>query len=112
MKGLVQVDYDGTSTVSEMIVAECSNAADGDIDVKAYPNPFAGDLTLRFENFGGRMALVEVYDMLGRMLVSRKVLCSQNDYELVMPLEGLPDGAYNVRVSAEDVVINRQVVKE
>ncbi len=109
---LVQVDYDGTSTVSEMIVAECSNAADGDIDVKAYPNPFAGDLTLRFENFGGRMALVEVYDMLGRMLVSRKVLCSQNDYELVMPLEGLPDGAYNVRVSAEDVVINRQVVKE
>ena len=108
----MQVDYDGTSTVSEMIVAECSNAADGDIDVKAYPNPFAGDLTLRFENFGGRMALVEVYDMLGRMLVSRKVLCSQNDYELVMPLEGLPDGAYNVRVSAEDVVINRQVVKE
>lgn len=108
---LVQVDYDGTSTVSEIIVAECSSEYDGDLDVKAYPNPFAGDLTLRFENFGGRIALVEVYDMLGRMLVSRKVVCSQNDYEFVLPLGGLPDGAYNVRVSAEDVVINRQVVK-
>lgn len=108
---LVQVDYDGTNTVSEMIVAECSGESDGDLDVKAYPNPFADDLTLRFENFAGRIALVEVYDMLGRMLVSRKVVCSQNDHEILLPLGALPDGAYNVRVSTEDVVINRQVVK-
>lgn len=108
---LVQVDYDGTRSVSEIIAVNCAIDADGDPEVAVYPNPFANDLTLHFENFGDRVALVEVYDMLGRMLVSRKVVCSQNDYEFVLPLGGLPDGAYNVRVSAEDVVINRQVVK-
>jgi hypothetical protein len=108
---LVQVDYDGTRSVSEIIAVNCAIDADGEPEMAVYPNPFANDLTLHFENFGDRVALVEVYDMLGRMLVSRKVVCSQNDYEFVLPLGGLPDGAYNVRVSAEDVVINRQVVK-
>jgi hypothetical protein len=108
---LVQVDYDGTRSVSEIIAVNCAIDADGEPEMAVYPNPFANDLTLHFENFGDRTALVEVYDMLGRMLVSRKVVCSQNDYEFVLPLGGLPDGAYNVRVSAEDVVINRQVVK-
>lgn len=108
---LVQVDYDGTRSVSEIIAVNCAIDADGEPEMAVYPNPFANDLTLHFENFGDRVALVEVYDMLGRMLVSRKVACSQNDYEFVLPLGGLPDGAYNVRVSAEDVVINRQVVK-
>lgn len=108
---LVQVDYDGTRSVSEIIAVNCAIDADGEPEMAVYPNPFVNDLTLHFENFGDRVALVEVYDMLGRMLVSRKVACSQNDYEFVLPLGGLPDGAYNVRVSAEDVVINRQVVK-
>lgn len=108
---LVQVDYDGTRSVSEIIAVNCAIDADGEPEMAVYPNPFANDLTLHFENFGDRVALVEVFDMLGRMLVSRKVVCSQNDYEFVLPLGGLPDGAYNVRVSAEDVVINRQVVK-
>lgn len=108
---LVQVDYDGTRSVSEIIAVNCAIDADGEPEMAVYPNPFANDLTIHFENFGDRMALVEVYDMLGRMLVSRKVVCSQNDYEFVLPLGGLPDGAYNVRVSAEDVVINRQVLK-
>ena len=108
---LVQVDYDGTRSVSEIIAVNCAIDADGEPEMAVYPNPFANDLTIHFENFGDRVALVEVYDMLGRMLVSRKVACSQNDYEFVLPLGGLPDGAYNVRVSAEDVVINRQVVK-
>ncbi len=108
---LVQVDYDGTRSVSEIIAVNCTIDADGEPEMAVYPNPFANDLALHFENFGDRTALVEVYDMLGRMLVSRKVVCSQNDYEFVLPLGGLPDGAYNVRVCAEDVVINRQVVK-
>lgn len=108
---LVQVDYDGTSTASEIIVANCLGT-DGEPEVLAYPNPFGDDLTLRFENFGNIQATVEVYDMLGRMVHTQKVNCSQNDYEVVLRLTGLSDGTYNVRISTADFVINRKVVKE
>ena len=108
---LVQVDYDGTSTASEIIVANCLGT-DGEPEVLAYPNPFGDDLTLRFENFGNIQATVEVYDMLGRMVHTQKVNCSQNDYEVVLRLAGLSDGTYNVRISTADFVITRMVVKE
>lgn len=107
---LVQVDYDGTSTASEIIVANCLGT-DGEPEVLAYPNPFGDDLTLRFENFGNIQATVEVYDMLGRMVHTQKVNCSQNDYEVVLRLAGLSDGTYNVRISAKEFVLNRQVIK-
>ncbi|MBQ1654034.1 MAG: T9SS type A sorting domain-containing protein, partial [Bacteroidales bacterium] len=107
---LVQVDYDGTSTTSEIIVANCLGT-DGEPEVLAYPNPVGDDLTLRFENFGNIQATVEVYDMLGRMVHTQKVNCSQNDYEVVLRLAGLSDGTYNVRISTKELVINRQVIK-
>lgn len=108
---LVQVDYDGTSTASEIIVANCLGT-DGEPEVLAYPNPFGDDLTLRFENFGNMQATVEVYDMLGRMVLTQKINCSQNDYEVVLRLAGLSDGTYNVRISAKEFVINKKVVKQ
>lgn len=108
---LVQFDYDGTSTASEIIVANCLGT-DGEPEVLAYPNPFGDDLTLRFENFGNIQATVEVYDMLGRMVHTQKVNCSQNDYEVVLRLAGLSDGTYNVRISANEFVVNKKVVKQ
>lgn len=108
---LVQFDYDGTSTASEIIVANCLGT-EGEPEVLAYPNPFGDDLTLRFENFGNIQATVEVYDMLGRMVHTQKVNCSQNDYEVVLRLAGLSDGTYNVRISAKKFVLNKKVVKQ
>ncbi len=108
---LVQVDYDGTSTASEIIVANCPTETLGEPNVLAFPNPFEDNLTLHFENFGNIQATVEVYDMLGRMVHTQKVNCSQNDYEIILRLAGLSDGTYNVRISTKELVINRQVIK-
>ena len=109
---LVQVDYDGTRTVSEMIAVNCTIDAEGAPEVVAYPNPFGCDLTLRFENFGNMLASVEVYDMLGRLVMTTEVQCTQNEHEVVLHLESLSDATYNVRVSTAEFVINRKVVKE
>ena len=109
---LVQVDYDGTSTASEIIVANCPAETLGEPNVLAFPNPFNDNLTLHFENFGNIHATIEVYDMLGRMVQTQKVNCSQNDYEVVLRLADLSDGTYNVRISTKELVINRQVVKQ
>ncbi len=109
---LVQVDYDGTRTVSEIVVANCIEPEVGEPDVQAYPNPFSNDLTVVLDNFGNRAATIEVYDMLGKLIYTNKVAAPQNSYETILNLSNLPPAAYTVRVSTTDFVINRNVVKQ
>ena len=108
---LVQVDYDGTRTVSEIVVANCIESEVDEPEVQAYPNPFNGELTLVLDNFDNRAATIEVYDMLGKLIYTEKASAPQNSYETILNLSNLPSGTYTVRVSTTDFVINRQVVK-
>ena len=108
---LVQVDYDGSRSVSEIVVATCEDADVEEPDVQAFPNPFNGELTLVLDNFDNRPATIEVYDMLGKLIYIQKADAPLNSYETILNLSNLPSGAYNVRVSTADFVINRQVVK-
>ena len=107
---LVQVDYDGTRTASEIVLANCIEAS-GEPEVLAYPNPFSGDLTVELENFGDRPARIDVYDVLGRLVYTEEVDAPQNNYQTVLHLGDLPDATYTVRVGTADFVINRKVVK-
>ena len=108
---LVQVDYDGTRTASEIIVVDCIEAA-GEPDVLAYPNPFNNELTLELDNFGNRATSIEVYDMLGRLVMQENVDATQNSYEMILNFGNLPAASYTIRVSTVDFVINKQVVKK
>ena len=108
---LVQVDYDGTRTVSDIVVANCIEEQASNPDVLAYPNPFNGELTLVLDNFSNRAATIEVYDMLGKLIYTEKASAPQNSYETILNLSNLPSGAYTVRVSTTDFVINKNVVK-
>ena len=108
---LVQVDYDGTRTASEIVVANCIEPEIDEPEVLAFPNPFSGELTLVLGNFGNRAATIEVYDVLGKLLYIQNADAPQNYYETVLNLDNLPKGAYTVRVSTADFVINRNVVK-
>ena len=107
---LVQVDYDGTRTASEIVLANCIEAS-GEPEVLAYPNPFNGDLTVELENFGNQPARIDVYDVLGRLVYTEDVDAPQNNYQTVLHLSDLPDATYTVRVGTSTFVINRKVVK-
>lgn len=107
---LVQVDYDGTRTASEIVVANCYES-DGESDVHVFPNPFHNDVTIHIENLGGSTVSIEVYDMLGK-LVHQKTVSVGNENEITLNLQNLPNGAYNIRVSASDYVFNKQVIKQ
>ncbi len=109
---LVQVDYDGTRTASEIIVTNCVEASEEEPEVIAYPNPFNSDLTVELENFGDRPASIEVYDVLGRLVYVEKADAPQNSYQTILHLDGLSNSTYTVRVSTADFVINRKVVKD
>ena len=107
---LVQVDYDGTRTASEIVVANCSEA-EGEPDVQVFPNPFHNDLTIHMENFGGTTVSIEVYDMLGRIVMQKTIGVDGSREETMLQLDNLSNGTYNVRISTKELVINKQVVK-
>ena len=107
---LVQVDYDGTRTASEIVVANCSEA-EGEPDVQVFPNPFHNDLTIHMENFGGTTVSIEVYDMLGRIVLQKTIGVDGSSEETMLQLDNLSNGTYNVRISTKELVINKQVVK-
>ena len=109
---LVQMDYDGSRTASEIVVATCVDTEVSEPDVQAFPNPFNGELTVVLDNFENRPARIEVYDMLGKMIVFEKADAPQNSYETILNLSNLPPAAYMVRVSTADFVINKQVIKQ
>ena len=108
---LLQVDYDGTRTASEIIVANCIDESDSKLDVTAYPNPFSDELTLLLSNFDNRSASIEIYDMLGKVIMVADVASPHNDYKTVLNLGNLPPSAYNIKVSTADFVINKQIIK-
>ena len=108
---LVQVDYDGTRTASEIVVASCREA-DGDPEVHVFPNPFHNDVTIHMENIGGATVSIEIYDMLGRMITTKEIAVDGNSEETMLQLGDLPNVTYNVRISTADFVVNRKVVKE
>ncbi len=109
---LVQVDYDGTRTASEIIVTNCVETSEEEPEVIAYPNPFNSDLTVELENFGDRPASIEVYDLLGRLVYVERADAPQNNYQTILHLGDLSKSTYTVRVSTADFVINRKVVKD
>ena len=108
---LVQVDYDGTRSASEIVVAFCFDDNGEEPEVMAYPNPFNNELTIELENFGNRPTRIDVFDMLGKLVYTEAVDDPQNSYSTLLQFGELPPSTYNVRVSTSDFVINRKVVK-
>lgn len=108
---LVQIDTDGTRTQSEIIVAKCHDNKLDDMQVEAYPNPFNDKLTISLYNFDGQNTTIEIFDMLGKIVKSISVLNPSNYHEITISIDGLPQAAYNLRVSASGHVTNKIVVK-
>ena len=108
---LQQVDYDGTRTTSEIIVAKC---ADYELDptVTVFPNPFRSEVTLSLENFGNKPATVEVFNVMGTLVRTVNIDATGNNYETVLNLEELSAATYTIRISTADFVVNKRVVKQ
>ena len=107
---LTQVDYDGTSSRSEIIYTDCYENFDGDASVEVYPNPVVSDLSIEMHNFNGEPISIEVIDVLGRVRISEKI-SGQRDSLYQMNLSNLPPATYQIRILNGDKVYVKSVVK-
>ena len=107
---LTQVDYDGQTSHSEIIYADCNENFGGDASVEVYPNPVVSDLSIEMHNFNGEPIRIEVIDVLGRVRISEKI-SGQRDYLYQMNLSDLPPATYQIRILNGDEVFVKSVVK-
>jgi len=104
--GLLVVFADGTEVFAAPLTA---NDTEGDATVPTtfavdgnYPNPFAGQTTLRYDLPVDAEVRVEVYDVLGRRVVDRAAETVGAGAGRTVTLDAaLPSGTYIYRVTAE-----------
>jgi len=100
---------------SEPSNEECENIvgiAEMDSQVKIYPNPTNGEL--RIESGELRIENVEILDVMGRTVGATLAVAPDGTHQsqIKMDISYLPIGVYFLRVTTENGVIVRKVVKE
>jgi len=94
---LKQVDFDGTTTYSEIVSIEVTSEK-----IELFPNPVAGTLYLRMSDFTTRDVEYQITDLTGRtMLMGATEI---NDGIVTIPLSAVgsfPLGTYMVRVFSD-----------
>lgn len=108
---LIQVDFDGVKTASEIITIKC-NETFGNPNVEAYPNPFNNEITVILENFDNIPAQIEVFDILGKLIITEKIESTRNEYITTYDFNNLAPATYNMRVSTSEFVIMKQIIKK
>jgi len=94
---LKQVDFDGTSTYSDIVTVEIKSEK-----VELFPNPVAGTLYLRMSDFTTRAVEFQITDLTGRTMLMG--ITEINEGIVTIPLSevgSFPLGTYTVRVFSE-----------
>jgi hypothetical protein len=111
---LKMVDMDGAFTISQVRQLEFS---DSKMDINLYPNPATSELNIEFRSGNCSdiaNAYVTLFDIAGRMVISKSWTEVCNNPKKVIDLSQLTDGAYyiTIRNSADDAVImNKKIIK-
>lgn len=83
-------------------------AANTDVDVSISPNPFYGQLTIRWRDEAPKE--VQVSNLSGVVVFTRRLVRSGNSVLVQLPAS-LPAGTYLVKLVYDRKVVNRQVTK-
>ncbi len=105
---LVQVDFGGEKTISEIVAvkSECFEHEADDSIVSLYPNPVSGgDVNVQFQSTINRPnGKLVITDALGRVVqtLAVELLSGQNIYSF--SADDLPNGMYSLKIFAGDFV--------
>jgi len=88
-----------------------SSALDFKSKVLAFPNPCKDYLTISLDKYVNEEVKLELTDLKGVSLISRKVRVGKSLEQLKLPVSGLVDGTYLLNVRSEKGVSSFKVVK-
>ena len=102
---LKQVDFDGKYSFSPVVTATFGKTR----QMTLAPLPATETLNIQLENPTKDDGIWQVYDMNGRLLLSGEMLAESNEQSI--NIDGLPEGAYVLRLTAGQEVMVEQFRK-
>ena len=103
---LLNIDNDGSSQYSNVIMLERRKGSVGSTEV--YPNPTTGEINVAIEAEQQGIAKLQVIDELGRVLQTTTITTQQGINQTTLDLSNLPNAMYMLSVEIGEV---RTVVK-
>ncbi|WP_460970271.1 Ig-like domain-containing protein, partial [Pontibacter aydingkolensis] len=107
---LKQVDYDGTSKYSKTISIQ-NNRLSTHAVLQAYPNPFNKTLLVTITAPLAEQAVLTLYNLQGRVLLSIPVELQQNINNFELDTQELPTGIYILKVTSTTTDITTKLLK-
>jgi len=108
---LRQVDYDGSSKLSDMVQVRCND----DLikpSVMLYPNPFNNQLFVATENWDMNSLDMELYDMLGKKLATWSFDGVSPEFVKQLDITDLPPAMYVVKIKTSTGITVRKIEKK
>jgi hypothetical protein len=77
-----------------------------------YPNPINDQLSILFDGFEEDSEVnLEIFDAMGRLVSSERVIVLGHDFTKQISASELNSGVYTLRITGNDVAIQKQIVK-
>jgi hypothetical protein len=109
---LKQVDFDGKATTYQAVSVNCSQIDIVIPNVVVYPNPFTDEINVVFENFEEEIVIIEIFDDLGRIILTKEFNPTQQSYHTIIDLNELKPAVYNFRTKSQKLIFNQKIVKK
>ena len=84
----------------------------GERFIKIYPNPNRGTFTLEMDQVRFSKADVEIFSALGQKIWNRTIWVQNGSVSETIELPGIPEGVYYLRITSEEAIFNRTIIKE
>lgn len=82
---------------------------DNKLDAVTFPNPFVNKIKIRFIDPINDILIVRLYDMYGRLILTRKYDFTQN---LEVEVGGIATGVYNLRIDSGNKFMETKLIKK
>jgi len=103
---LKQIDFDGSSTYSKIVTAECRQ--EKEMNAYLYPNPFNKEFTITIDEGSNYPLTVEVADNLGRVVYVQKIHTNKT---VITMDNSLPNGTYVAKITNRKQQVVKRIIK-
>jgi len=79
-------------------------------DVVVYPNPTKGEVFVGMP-FMASLQNVEIFDLMGRKVFEQKAESRKQNGEWRMDISNIPSGMYFLRITTDNGIINKKIIK-
>lgn len=83
---------------------------DNNKEVNIYPNPNSGNFTIELNGIRSKTVFINVYNMTGKLLLTRKIENIPSLFSQNIMMEGYSKGIYTIEIITDEKIINRKIV--